>query len=83
MLDLKGINIVVLANPFNLREKEIYSSSYVENKSIAEYVKPYTLGITDLTIAINGHTLTEEESKLVPSPGDCIAVCETIKGVVS
>lgn len=81
MLNSNKINILVLKNPFNIDDKELFQAEYIPDKSLKEYITPYTFGIEELVVAMNGHSIAKEDfESTFPQPSDCISVCASVQG---
>ncbi len=72
---LSKITLVVLKNPFNHEGREIHSLEFIPEKTIAQYVQPYMMGLDDFIYSAQG---VKVEGEYVPEPGDYLAVCPVV-----
>ncbi len=76
------ITVVIIKNPFNINEREIKQVTHIPEEPVFHYVRTGVLiADTDVVISHNGWIVPEEEyNKLIPYPGDFIAVCPLVCG---
>lgn len=72
------LTVVIVKNPFNIKERDIYFPEYVENKTLLEYCNEYTKSVVklnsqdELIYSLNGKKV---DTNVIPNNGDYIALC--------
>lgn len=76
------LTIVIVKNPFNIQERNIYFPEYTEGRTVLDYCNEYTKSITKLNhqdgliYSLNGKKV--EPNNVTPKDGDYIALCPTV-----
>lgn len=76
------LTIVIVKNPFNIQERNIYFPEYTEGRTVLDYCNEYTKSITKLNhqdgliYSLNGKKV--EPNNVIPKDGDYIALCPTV-----
>jgi len=71
------INVTVIKNPFDYNDKQIHTCEYIPGKTVYEYVQPYTMGIEEYVVSMNGEIIEDDKAQLVGSE-DWLAVCPVV-----
>lgn len=75
------VTLVTVRNPFDLNSREVKELSYVPGEPVYHYI--YSTNLTppedELVVSRNGAVVpTGELMKLIPNPGDYLAVCPVV-----
>jgi len=75
---VQTINIVIIKNPFNVRDRDIKQVPYSAVKTLAGYIAE--LGIEDeIAVAVNGGVIRKEDwGKISLAPGTSIVICPVL-----
>lgn len=72
------LTVVIVKNPFNIQERNVYFPEYIEGRSVLDYCNEYTKSITKLHFqdkliySLNGKKVDPD---VKPKDGDYIALC--------